>query len=82
MQNGSKQPAGETALKRAVRHPKRLEILGVLAGSKTGIDEAELVEALGESPSKMRYHLSVLQSANLVEDPAQETCGRYVVVYP
>jgi DNA-binding transcriptional ArsR family regulator len=82
MQNGRKQSPEETALKRAVHHPKRLEILGVLAGSKTGIDEAELVETLGESPSKVRYHLSVLQSADLVEDPARETPGRYVVVYP
>ncbi len=84
MQSASKQPPNDTALKRAVRHPKRLELLGYLAGKQGGMEEDELAEALGLTPPLVKYHLGVLQSADLVahaEDVAQETPDCYVVSY-
>jgi DNA-binding transcriptional ArsR family regulator len=70
----------DTVLKRAIRHPKRLEILGFLAGSETGCDESALAKALGEPPARLRYHLKVLQSADLVAHVGDgETTERYAV---
>ncbi|HXR31517.1 MAG TPA: helix-turn-helix domain-containing protein [Solirubrobacterales bacterium] len=82
MRNGNKQPPEDTALKRAVCHPKRLELLGYLVGNKTGMEEVELVEALGLAPPLVKYHLRVLQSADLVahvEDSEPGATGGYVV---
>lgn len=82
MRNGSKQPPNDTALKQAVRHPKRLELLGYLAGNKTGMEEVELAEVLGLTPPLVKYHLRVLQSADLVahlEDSEPGRTNRYVV---
>jgi len=81
MQNGNKQPPDDTALKRAVSHPKRLEMLGYLAGREIGSDDAELANALGLNLPLTKYHLKVLQAAELianVDDPAPGTAGRYV----
>lgn len=75
----------ETALKRAVRHPKRLELLGYLAGEKTGMEEVELAEALGLTPPLVKYHLEVLRSADLVahvEGSVGEAADRYIVAVP
>ena len=72
-----------TALKQAVGHPGRQEILGYLAGNKTGIDEVELAEALGLNPPLVKYHLRVLQSADLVAPVKNSEPGaidRYAVV--
>jgi len=70
----------DTALKRAVRHPRRLQILGFLAGSEAGRDESDLAEALGEPPARLRYHLKVLQSADLVAHVGDgEGAERYAV---
>jgi DNA-binding transcriptional ArsR family regulator len=79
---GKQSTHDETALNRAVRHPKRLEMLGYLAGSKTGMEEVELADALGLTPPLVKYHLGVLESADLVahvEDSAPGTTDRYVV---
>jgi len=84
MQGESKQFSQEDiALKRAVGHPKRLELLGCLARSKTGMEEAELSEALGLTPSLVTYHLGILRSADLVahvEDAKPGTPLRYVAL--
>ncbi len=82
MQGQGKQSSHEeTVLKRAVRHPKRLELLGYLASRKGGT-EGELAEALGLTLPRVTYHLGVLRSADLVaqvEDAEPGTAGRYVV---
>ena len=84
MQGQSKESSSQdTALKRAVSHPKRLEMLGYLAGKKTGIDRVGLAEALGLNLSLVKYHLGVLCSADMVayvEGPEPGTIDRYVVV--
>ncbi len=80
MRNDSKQSPDHTALKRAIRHPKRRKLLDYLARKKIGTEEAELAEALGLTLPLVRYHLEVLQSADLVahvED--SEPTDRYVV---
>lgn len=82
MPNNSKQPSNDTALKRAVRHPKRLEMLGYLAGKENGTEEDELTEVLGLTPPLVKYHLGVLRSADLVahvEGAAHGATDRYVV---
>ncbi len=85
MQNASEQPPNDTALKRAVRHPKRLEMLGYLAGQDGGTEEDELADALGLTPPLVKYHLGVLQSADLVayvEESARGTADSYIVAVP
>jgi predicted transcriptional regulator len=71
----------EAVLRRAVCHPKRLEMLGALAGRKTGADEVELAETLGLSLPLTKYHLGVLHCAGLIArvgDQDQGTASRYV----
>jgi predicted ArsR family transcriptional regulator len=84
MQDQSKESSLQgTALKLAVSHTRRLEMLGYLAGKKTGIDRVELAEALGLNLPLVRYHLGVLCSADMVahvEDSGPGTTDRYVVV--
>jgi DNA-binding transcriptional ArsR family regulator len=63
----------------ALSHPKRLEMLGYLKQQKTGADEEKLVEALGLPASRVKYHLSVLQSADLIAPVSDRDQGRYVV---
>ncbi len=85
MRNASKQPSNDTALKRAVDHPKRLELLGYLAGKKSGTEEDELAEVLGLTLPLVRYHLGILQSADLVAhvgDSAREVADHYIVTMP
>lgn len=72
----------EAPLRRAVRHPKRLEMLGYLAGAKVETDEIELAETLGLSLPLAKYHLGVLRCADLVvptEGSGPGTTDRYVV---
>lgn len=77
---GKQTSPDETALKRAVRHPKRLEMLGYLAGRKIGTGDAELANALGLSLPLTKYHLKVLQGADLVAHVENSgTADRYVV---
>lgn len=76
MRDEGKQPCPkDPVLKRALSHPKRLAMLGYLVEKRrTGTDEEELVEALGLPISRVKYHLWVLQSADVitrVDDPAQ-----------
>ncbi|HEX7244218.1 MAG TPA: helix-turn-helix domain-containing protein [Solirubrobacterales bacterium] len=82
----SKQSPNDTSLKRAVGHPKRLEMLGYLAaGRKKGMEEDELADALGLTPPLVKYHLGVLQSADLVahvEESARGAVDRYIVAVP
>lgn len=84
MQGQSKESsAQDTVVKQAISHPKRLEMLGYLAGKKTGIDQVELAEALNLNPPLVNYHLRVLQSADLVapvEDSEPGAIDRYAVV--
>jgi predicted transcriptional regulator len=57
-------------------------MLGYLAGEKAGIGETELAEVLGLRLPLVKYHLRVLQSAELVthvEDPQPSAAERYVV---
>ncbi len=66
MQDQGKQPnQAEPALKRALGHPKRIEIFGYLT-QNGGAGETELVEALDLSALTVRYHLSVLHDADLI----------------
>jgi len=82
MQGEGKQPQTDPVLERALSHPKRLEMLGYLMQKKgTGTDEAELVEALDLSALRVKYHLAILQSADLiahVDDLEQGTASRYI----
>jgi predicted ArsR family transcriptional regulator len=84
MQGESKESSfQDTALKRAVSHPRRLEMLDLLAKKETGIDQVELAEALGLNPSLVKYHLRILCSADMVahvEGSEPGTIDRYVVV--
>jgi len=79
MQDEGKQPSPkDPVLERALSHPKRLAMLGYLMEKRgTGTEEEELVEALGLPASRVKYHLSVLQGADLIAhaDPEQ---ARYV----
>lgn len=66
MQGQSKQPnPSEPAIRRALGHPKRLEIFGYLT-QKGGADEAELVGTLGLTAPVVSYHLEVLRDADLI----------------
>jgi DNA-binding transcriptional ArsR family regulator len=79
MQDERKQPPTDPVLERALSHPKRLEMLGYLAQKKgVGTDEAELIEALDLALPRVKYHLLVLQSADLIAHVGRETAGRYV----
>ncbi len=75
-------PQTDPVLERALSHPKRLEMLGYLMQKKgTVTDEAELVEALDLSTPRVKYHLLVLQSADLiahVDVLEQGTTSRYI----
>jgi DNA-binding transcriptional ArsR family regulator len=66
MRDESKQPPTDSVVKRALSHPKRLEMLGYLRQKGTGTDEAELVTALDLTAPRVKYHLSVLRSAGLI----------------
>jgi DNA-binding transcriptional ArsR family regulator len=71
-------PSG-SALKRALSHPRRLEILDCLMQKKgVGTDEADLAEALDLSAPRVRYHLSVLQSADLISLVSDQEQDRYI----
>jgi DNA-binding transcriptional ArsR family regulator len=78
MRDESKQPPTDSVIKRALSHPKRLEILGYLRQKGTGTDEAELVTALDLTAPRVKYHLSVLQSAGLIARVDDLEQGRYI----
>lgn len=65
----------DTALLKALAHPLRARILGVLriAGPSTA---TRLAERLGESSGLTSYHLRMLASAGLVEDDPERGSGR------
>lgn len=76
MQGQGKKPhQEEPVFKRALDHPKRLEIFGYLA-QKGGAGEAELAEALDLTPLRARYHLSVLHEAGLIARDEGEDRGK------
>ena len=80
MQGEGKQPSPkDPVLERALSHPKRLAMLGYLMEKRgTGTDEEELVEVLDLSPPRVKYHLSVLRSADLVAHVDGRGQGRYI----
>jgi DNA-binding transcriptional ArsR family regulator len=80
MQDEGKQPSPkDPVLERALSHPKRLAMLGYLMEQRgTGTDEEELVEALDLSPPRVKYHLLVLQSADLIAHVDDLEQGRYI----
>jgi len=55
-------------LKRALSHPKRVEILDYLTrkGDGTGMRRTELARVLGLSAAKVKYHLRVLDDSGLI----------------
>lgn len=59
-------------LKRALSHPKRLEILGYLAQKRDGTSEGELADALGLTVSLTLYHLRVLHDTDLIAQVQDE----------
>jgi len=67
------------SVERALSHPERFEMLDCIKQRKTGVSEGELADALGLSRAKVRYHLTVLRNAELVERP-DSAGGRYVAV--
>jgi DNA-binding transcriptional ArsR family regulator len=76
MQGEGKQPSPkDPVLGRALSHPKRLAILGYLMEKRGTVTEEEaLVEVLDLPAPRVKYHLSVLQGADLIapaDDPAQ-----------
>jgi len=76
MQDEGKQSSPtDSALKQALSHPRRLDMLGYLMRKRgTRTDEAELVEALDLPAPKVKYHLVILQGADLIahtDDPTQ-----------
>ncbi|MGE5283008.1 MAG: ArsR/SmtB family transcription factor [Chloroflexota bacterium] len=76
--------AEEAALKRALAHPRRLEILSFLT-QKRGCAEAHMADELGLAFPLVAYHVRVLESADLVadtENPEQGATDRYVVATP
>jgi len=80
--HGKQSSHDEPALRQAVRHPKRLQILGYLTEKRAGVDESGLADALGSSRLLVRYHLEILQSAGLVartKGPQPSAAERYVV---
>jgi len=81
MRENGRRHRGDTALRRAIHHPKRLEMLGYIAKEKTGTGEAELADASDLTAGQVGYHLEVLRAAGLVvrvEEPEPGTAGRYV----
>jgi|GEM_PF-1052707 len=81
MQGEGKRPQTDPVFERALSHPKRLDMLGYLMQKNgTGTDEAELVEALDLSAPRVKYHLLVLQSADLIAhvDDLEGTANRYI----
>ncbi|MFL5901039.1 MAG: winged helix-turn-helix domain-containing protein [Solirubrobacterales bacterium] len=82
MQDEGKQPQTDPVRERALSHPKRLAMLGYLMEKRgTGTEEEELVEVLDLPAPRVKYHLTVLQSADLiahVDDLEQGTASRYI----
>lgn len=79
MDKASKRPAEiDPLITRALSHPKRAAMLGYITHKRgETIDEAELADAFDLSILAMRYHLVVLQHADLimcVEAGAIERC--------
>lgn len=73
-------PEMDARFKRALSHPKRVEILDYLIQKKdvTGTSERELSSALGLGIRLVEYHLKVLHDADLiahVEDGGEGKIG-------
>jgi len=84
MAHQSKKTNEETDLKRAIAHPRRLEILSYLT-RKRGSTQAELAEELGLSTSLVAYHLMVLENADLVSDDVDglgRSADRFLIATP
>jgi hypothetical protein len=59
--------------KRALSHPKRMEILGYIEQrpSKAGARKTEIATALGLGGPLLEYHLKVLHEADLIAQPTE-----------
>jgi DNA-binding transcriptional ArsR family regulator len=75
-----------TQIQRALRHPRRTEILLYLMqreGSE-GTDEDELADSLGLKAARVRYHLTVLRDADLIsraDERGPSTSERYLAAH-
>jgi DNA-binding transcriptional ArsR family regulator len=67
-----------SALRQALSHPRRIEILVYLTKKGTGTDEAELAEAFDLPVPRVKYHLLVLQGANWITPADDLEQGRYI----
>lgn len=77
----------DALIRRALAHPKRTEILCYLIqhGDGEGAEETELADSLGLALAGVKYHLRVLQDADLIahaDDQGPGTDERYVATAP
>jgi DNA-binding transcriptional ArsR family regulator len=79
----------DVQIKRALAHPRRLEIFGYLVqkmgAGERGASEFELAVALGMAGAKVKYHLTVLRDADLIshtDDFIPGAPDRYMAVVP
>lgn len=68
MHDENRPPEMDQLLTRALSHPKRREVLAYLMGKRegTGTSEGDLADAFGLTAARLKYHLTVLRSADLV----------------
>jgi predicted ArsR family transcriptional regulator len=72
------QPTGPL-VKQALSHPERFDMFDCIGRRDAGMDEGELAGVLGLTRAKVKYHLTVLCNADLIE-PSDLTPDRYVAV--
>ena len=79
----------DVQIKRALAHPRRLEIFGYLVqkmgAGEQGAGEFELAVDLGMASAKVKYHLTVLRDADLIshtDDFIPGVPDRYMAVVP
>jgi DNA-binding transcriptional ArsR family regulator len=73
-----------TQIQRALRHPRRTEILLYLMQKDEGTDEDELARFLDLTIAKVRYHLMVLRDADLIsraDERGPSTSERYLAAH-
>ena len=78
MKDQRKEPMWPLA-KQALSHPERFEMLAHITQKGAGADAPELARALGLTRAKAKYHLLVLDKADLIAE-TDEAAGRYVAV--
>lgn len=68
----------DAKIQMALSHPRRTEIFGRLTQQKDGTSEDELAAEFGMSVPLVMYHLTVLQSAELVTQIEDSEQSAYV----